>query len=59
MPIQMDLDLSAETGTLPARIAGALGRRMVSGILGAGEKLPSVRRLATRLAVSPFTIVAA
>jgi DNA-binding transcriptional MocR family regulator len=55
----MDLDLSAETGTLPARIAGALGRRMVSGILGAGEKLPSVRRLATRLAVSPFTIVAA
>lgn len=55
----MDLDLSAETGTLPHRIAAALGRRMASGALGAGERLPSVRRLAARLAVSPFTIVAA
>ncbi|MBK8159230.1 MAG: PLP-dependent aminotransferase family protein [Rhodospirillaceae bacterium] len=55
----MDLDLSAETGTLTTRIAGALGRRMANGALGAGERLPSVRRLAARLAVSPFTIVAA
>jgi DNA-binding transcriptional MocR family regulator len=55
----MDLDLSAETGTLTTRIAGALGRRMANGALGAGEKLPSVRRLAASLAVSPFTIVAA
>ena len=55
----MDLDLTAEAGTLTTRIASALGRRMASGALGAGEKLPSVRRLAERLAVSPFTIVAA
>lgn len=55
----MDLDLSTETGTLTQRIAQALGRRMASGALGAGERLPSVRRLADRLAVSPFTIVAA
>ncbi len=59
MPIQMDLDLTAETGTLATRIASALAKRMANGALGAGERLPSVRRLADRLAVSPFTIVAA
>lgn len=55
----MDLDLTAEAGTLATRIASALGKRMANGVLGAGERLPSVRRLADRLAVSPFTVVAA
>jgi DNA-binding transcriptional MocR family regulator len=55
----MDLALDRETGPLTARIAQALARRITSGILGAGEKLPSVRRLAGRLGVSPFTVVAA
>lgn len=55
----MDLDLTLESGPLTQRIAGALGKRMASGVLGAGERLPSVRRLADRLGVSPFTVVAA
>lgn len=55
----MDLSLEHETGSLTARIAAALNRRIDSGAIGAGEKLPSVRRLATRLSVSPFTVVAA
>ncbi len=55
----MDLDLSQESGPLTQRIAGALGKRMASGVLGTGERLPSVRRLAGRLGVSPFTVVAA
>jgi DNA-binding transcriptional MocR family regulator len=55
----MDIDLSGEAGPLVSRIASALGRRMASGALGAGERLPSVRRLAQRLSVSPFTVVAA
>jgi DNA-binding transcriptional MocR family regulator len=55
----MDLDLTLESGSLTQRIAGALGRRMANGALGAGERLPSVRRLAGRLGVSPFTVVAA
>jgi DNA-binding GntR family transcriptional regulator len=55
----MDLDLTLESGPLTQRIAGALGKRMATGALGAGERLPSVRRLAGRLGVSPFTVVAA
>jgi DNA-binding transcriptional MocR family regulator len=55
----MDLTLDQETGPLVQRIAAALNRRIDNGALGAGEKLPSVRRLAQRLAVSPFTVVAA
>ncbi|WP_374384932.1 PLP-dependent aminotransferase family protein [Dongia sp.] len=55
----MDLDLSSHEGTLTHRIADALAKRMASGALPAGEKLPSVRRLAGRLGVSPFTVVAA
>ncbi|MDY0873917.1 aminotransferase-like domain-containing protein [Dongia rigui] len=55
----MDLDLTLESGSLTQRIAGALGKRMANGALGAGERLPSVRRLAGRLGVSPFTVVAA
>lgn len=55
----MDIDVISETGTLTTRIASALAKRMASGALGPGEKLPSVRRLASRLAVSPFTVVAA
>jgi DNA-binding transcriptional MocR family regulator len=55
----MDLDLNQESGPLTQRIAAALGKRMTTGALGAGERLPSVRRLAGRLGVSPFTVVAA
>ncbi|WP_374653178.1 PLP-dependent aminotransferase family protein [Dongia sp.] len=55
----MDIDLASETGPLSCRIAAALGKRVTSGALGAGERLPSVRRLAARLRVSPFTVVAA
>lgn len=55
----MDLALDQEAGSLTARIAAALARRIANGALGPGEKLPSVRRLAGRLGVSPFTIVAA
>jgi DNA-binding transcriptional MocR family regulator len=55
----MDFDLDLESGPLTQRIAAALGKRMTSGALGAGERLPSVRRLAGRLGVSPFTVVAA
>ena len=55
----MDLILEEDGGSLTARIAAALGRRIASGALSAGEKLPSVRRLAKRLGVSPFTVVAA
>ncbi len=55
----MDIDLSRETGPLVRRLADALARRITSGGLGAGEKLPSVRRLAARQGVSPFTVVAA
>ncbi len=31
-------------------------RLIVSGVLGAGEKLPSVRQLATQLSINPNTI---
>lgn len=55
----MNLDLSEETGPLTQRIATVLGRRVANGALGAGERLPSVRRLADQLGVSPFTVVAA
>ena len=55
----MDLTLEDHGGSLTARIAAALGRRIATGTLGPGEKLPSVRRLAQRLGVSPFTVVAA
>lgn len=55
----MDLPLDRETGPLTARIARALGRRITTGALAAGQKLPSVRGLAARLSVSPFTVVAA
>ncbi|MBL8710483.1 MAG: PLP-dependent aminotransferase family protein [Rhodospirillaceae bacterium] len=55
----MELTLDRETGPLTARIAAAIDRRIDTGALATGEKLPSVRRLATRLGVSPFTVVAA
>jgi DNA-binding transcriptional MocR family regulator len=55
----MDLSLERETGPLTARIAQALTKRIAAGALGAGQKLPSVRRLADQLSVSPFTVVAA
>lgn len=55
----MDLSLERETGPLTTRITQALTKRIAAGALGAGQKLPSVRRLADRLGVSPFTVVAA
>lgn len=55
----MDLILEDDGGSLTARITAALTRRIATGALGPGEKLPSVRRLAQRLGVSPFTVVAA
>ncbi|TDQ83288.1 DNA-binding transcriptional MocR family regulator [Dongia mobilis] len=55
----LDFSLEPETGALSARIAAAIGRKIRTGAAGPGEKLPSVRKLAARLAVSPFTIVAA
>src|SRR5688572_26625201 len=38
------------------RIAGVIGRMITAGELAVGERLPTVRELATRLGVSPTTV---
>ena len=38
------------------QVKDGLRRLMVTGVLAAGEKLPSVRRLATELTINPNTI---
>jgi DNA-binding transcriptional MocR family regulator len=52
-------DWSAASGTLSARLAGALARAIAQEDLPAGARLPSERSLASALAVSRTTIVAA
>ena len=38
------------------QVKDGLRRLMVTGVLAAGEKLPSVRQLATELTINPNTI---
>ncbi|MBI4932239.1 MAG: aminotransferase class I/II-fold pyridoxal phosphate-dependent enzyme [Actinobacteria bacterium] len=50
-------DLAAEIPDRSARgIAAAVGRMITSGALPVGERLPTVRELATELGVSPTTV---
>lgn len=41
------------------QVKDGLRRLMVTGVLGSGEKLPSVRQLATELTINPNTIARA
>ena len=52
-------DLATMTDRSPHGIAGAFGRAIRSGELEPGERLPTVREVATELGVSPATVSAA
>ncbi len=52
----MQILTSAIEQRTPAGIAAALGRLIASGRLKAGDRLPTVRSLATELGVSPATV---
>ena len=52
-------DLAALTDRSPQGIAGVFGRAIRSGELAPGDRLPTVREVATELGVSPATVSAA
>jgi len=51
--------LKTTSQSLAAQLAARLSERMVTGLLAAGSRLPSVRQCAQQQGVSPSTVVAA